>query len=226
MSSLPEDLDRLLHDLRGPLSGALTNLELLRLLISDGEVPPAATVEHGRHGTRPTPGCIACAQQTRERAHEELLRLKTLMMAAFEVVALERGELAIVDLRDVVERALKEHDVGGAVLAEGRWPRVRIDERLVGLAVAHLVRNALQSTAATGVARPPRVSATPAGPAQVALTVRDWGAGLRSTNPKILVRLRGVGLVTAERVARLHGGVLSFGSPGEGAEVTLTLPAA
>jgi signal transduction histidine kinase len=222
MSSLPEDLDRLLHDLRGPLSGALTNLELLRLLLTEDE---ASSSDHAAH-QKPTPGCPSCALQTRERAYDELLRLKTLLSSAFEVMALERGQLNVVGLREVVERALKEHDVPGAILAEGPWPAVRVDERLVGLAVAHLVRNALQSTVTAGASRPPQVSAAPAGPRLVALHVRDWGLGLPSTNPKILVRLRGVGLVTAERVARLHGGTLRFASPGEGAEVTLTLAAA
>jgi signal transduction histidine kinase len=36
---------------------------------------------------------------------------------------------------------------------------------------------------------------------------------------------RGVGLVTVERIVRLHGGELRFESPGEGTVVTLALPA-
>jgi signal transduction histidine kinase len=62
-------------------------------------------------------------------------------------------------------------------------------------------------------------------PGRVSLVVRDWGTGFQSTNPKVLVRLGGRGLLFAERVARLHGGRLSFASPGDGAEVRLTLPA-
>lgn len=204
MPPLPEDLDRLLHDLRGPLNAAVMHLEVIRRLIPAGDAAHAGV----------------------DTIQQELLRLASLLPAAFDVVALERGELTVVNLRDLVERALKEQSLGSVVLAEGPWPEVRVDERLVALAVGHLVRNALQSTAAAGAARPPRVSASRSGSRQVALTVRDWGRGLRSTNPKVLVRLRGVGLVTAERVARLHGGALTFGSPGDGAEVTLTLPAA
>jgi len=204
MPPLPEDLERLLHDLRGPLNAAIMHLEVIRRLTPEGDQ----------------------AQVSVDTIQQELLRLAALLPAAFDVVALERGDLSAVNARDLVERALKEHGLGGVVLAEGPWPDVRVDERLVGLALGHLVRNALQSTAAAGASRPPRVSASPSGAGQVALTVRDWGGGLRSTNPKVLVRLRGVGLVTAERVARLHGGALSFGSPGVGAEVTLTIPAA
>jgi signal transduction histidine kinase len=65
------------------------------------------------------------------------------------------------------------------------------------------------------------------------LAVRDWGAGLPTANPKLLVRLlhstksghRGVGLVTAERVARLHGATLGFEALPDGARVTLLFPA-
>ena len=204
MPPLPEDLDRLLHDLRGPLNLAVMHLEIMRRLIPEGDA----------------------AQASVDTVQQALLRLASLLPAAFNVVALERGELTIVNSRDLVEGALKEQALGGVVLADGPWPDVRVDERLVALAVGHLVRNALQATAAASGSRPPRVSARAKGAEEVALVVRDWGGGLRSTNPKLIVQLRGVGLVTVERVARLHGGTLSFGAPGEGAEVALTLPAA
>jgi sensor histidine kinase regulating citrate/malate metabolism len=65
--------------------------------------------------------------------------------------------------------------------------------------------------------------------------VRDWGSGLKITNPKLLIRLmhstkpghQGIGLVSVDRVVRLHGGSVSFESPAEGgAVVSLTLPTA
>jgi signal transduction histidine kinase len=66
------------------------------------------------------------------------------------------------------------------------------------------------------------------------VTVRDWGPGLPTTNANLLIRLlhstkpghRGLGLVTVERIARLHGGSLTFESPDDGAIATLTLPEA
>jgi signal transduction histidine kinase len=68
----------------------------------------------------------------------------------------------------------------------------------------------------------------------VGLRVRNWGSRLPSTNPKVLIRLfhsskpghRGLGLVTADRIARLHQGSLEFESPPDGVLVTLVLPAA
>jgi signal transduction histidine kinase len=94
------------------------------------------------------------------------------------------------------------------------------------LAIAHLVRNALAASRAAGrTHQPPRVAVDTGEPGHVTLVVRDWGTGFKHSNPKGLVRLAGVGLLTVERVARLHGGRLSFASPGDGAEVRLTLPA-
>jgi signal transduction histidine kinase len=68
----------------------------------------------------------------------------------------------------------------------------------------------------------------------VALVVRDEGPGLRTTNSRALIRLAisaagrpSVGLLTVERVARLHGGALDLGAArGGGAEAVLTLPTA
>ena len=100
---------------------------------------------------------------------------------------------------------------------------------LLSVAISQLLWNAVESTATDS--RPPEVSAS-RGSDGVALIVRDWGGGLPTTNPKLLIRLlhstkpghRGLGLITAERVARLHGGTLTFESPKDGAQVTLRLP--
>jgi signal transduction histidine kinase len=69
----------------------------------------------------------------------------------------------------------------------------------------------------------------------VAIVVRDWGTGFRTTNPRVMVRLSastkagraGLGLMTADRVARLHGGSLELAEgEGGGAEIRLTLKVA
>jgi nitrogen fixation/metabolism regulation signal transduction histidine kinase len=112
------------------------------------------------------------------------------------------------------------------------------DARLLTVAIAHLLRNALASTRAAGPhRRAPRVSAEVTDDGRVALRVRDWGVGLKSANPKVLVRLaaapggapprgRGVGLLATERIARLHGGTVAFTQLEDGAEVALLLPGA
>lgn len=205
MDGLPEDLHRLLHDLRGPLNAVQMHVEVLkRLALAD----PAALA-------------------SLEAIAQEVARLARMLPAAFEVVALEPGECLDHDLRVLVEAALDEQDLHGIVVTEGSWPRVHGDARLLRLAVAHLARNAL----AVGGSRPPEMHARDDGRAAT-LMVRDWGPGLRTTNPRALIRLGlphgerpRVGLVIVERVARLHGGRLEFASPLEGgAEVRLILP--
>jgi signal transduction histidine kinase len=213
MPSLPAELDRLLHDLRGPLNSAVMHLEVLRRVAF------------------PDPS----AKQSLDTLHEQLQRLAVMLPVAFDVVGVELGPTRPLSLSDVVAGAARE--VGAEItVAEGPWPHVMGDERLLTTAVAHLLRNAVEATRAAKAPRPaPRVSAAVRPGGEAVLTVRDWGVGLKSTNAKILTRLtssaagvrpRGIGLLTAERVARLHGGELGFVAHADGAEVSLTLPIA
>lgn len=206
---LPGELARLLHDLRGPLNSVVVHLEVLKRAAIDD---PAA-VESVR----------AVLQQ--------ITRLTDMLPAAFGVVALEAGPRRPVPLRPLVESLLARHGWTDVVLAPAPWPAALGDETLLSLAVEHLVRNAREATKPG--APPPRVSATAAGD-RVTVVVRDWGEGVRSTNPRLLIRLMqstkpghgGVGLLIVERVARLHDGSLSLAAPGDGTEVSLTLPRA
>jgi two-component system, NtrC family, sensor histidine kinase HydH len=206
---LPPDLARLLHDVRGPLNSLTFELEFV--------------LKHAAVGN-------TIAEERLRAAQAQLGRLTELLSTAFAVVALECGPITRVDLRAVVEAARAQAGVAVEV-ADGAWPTVVGDAALLTAAVAHLVRNAVEATPAGG--RAPRLSASVAGDA-ARLQVRDWGSGLKTTDPKLLIKLlhstkpghRGLGLVTVERVARLHGGDLRFESPGDGAVVTLTLPAA
>jgi signal transduction histidine kinase len=205
---LPPDLGRLLHDLRGPLNSLTMHVEVLKRTVRDDSL----------------------AEDSLRTVLEQLARLAEMLPAAFAVASLERGDRGLVDLGAVAAAA--RDDAGGPVtLADGRWPTVRGDAELLTLALAQLFRNAVEATAATAGAPPPRVGASVEGD-ETRVTVRDWGCGLRTTNAKLLIRLlhstkpghRGLGLVTVERIARLHGGTLSFESPGAGTLVTLALP--
>ncbi len=211
-TSLPPDLDRLLHDLRGPLNSAVIHLEVVK---------------------RAGPGDPA-AKQSLDTLAQELARLSRMLPAAFAVLAVEPREMATVDLREVAEQVVRERG-GGTRVADGRWPPVRGDAGLLRLAVSHLLANALEATRAAGPGRPaPRLHVESAARA-VTLVVRDWGPGLRSTNPRVAIRLSasqkpgrvGVGLVMVDRIARLHGGSLALATPPDGgAEARLTLPEA
>ena len=207
---LPPDLGRLLHDLRGPLNSLTMHAEVLKRTVRDDPL----------------------AEDSLRTVLEQLGRLAEMLPAAFAVASLERGDWGVVDLGAVAAAA--RGDAGGPVtLADGRWPTVRGDAELLTLALAHLFRNAVEATAAAAGAPPPQVGASVDGE-ETRVTVRDWGPGLRTTDAKLLIRLlhstkpghRGLGLVTAERIARLHGGTLAFESPGAGTLVTLSLPTA
>ena len=207
---LPPDLGRLLHDLRGPLNSLTMHAEVLKRTVGDD----------------------ATAEESLRTVLQQLARLAEMLPAAFDVASLECGPWAPVDLGAVATTARQA--AGGPVqLATGPWPSVVGDAGLLTEALVQLFRNAIEATAAVGGAPPPEARAVLEDGA-IRLTVRDWGPGLRTTNPKLLIRLlhstkpghRGLGLVTVERIVRLHGGDVTFHSPGVGTQVTLTLPEA
>jgi signal transduction histidine kinase len=204
---LPADLARILHDVRGPLNSLTMHLEVLKR-IARGD---------------------AAAEDSLRTALQQLNRLAEMLPAAFAVTALELGPLGLVDLGALATRVRDGEDAAAVTIAPGGWPSVTGDETLLALALSHLLRNALEATGAG--TRAPEMTGTTSGDTAL-VQVRDWGPGLRTTNPKLLFKLmqstkpghRGLGLVTVERIARLHGGELRFDSPGEGAVVTLALP--
>jgi signal transduction histidine kinase len=203
---LPGELARLLHDLRGPLNSAGIHLEVLKRAVADDPV----------------------AADSLRTIVQQLARVAAMLPDALTVAAIEAGVLQPISLRDVAARAAEPY--GAAVIVEeGAWPTVRGDAAALALALGEVIGNAVEATKEG--APPPRVTAVIAG-GEVIVSVRDRGEGLRTTNPKLLIRLghstkpghRGYGLLIAERVARLHNGRLTFESTPEGATVSLVLP--
>jgi signal transduction histidine kinase len=204
---LPIDLDRLLHDLRGPLNAAVLHLEAAKRMAGD---EPAL-------------------RSSLQSIQQELERLTTMLPLAFSVCALEMGPARPLLLRGIVESAIDEGARKRVEVDPGPWPEIPGDERLLVLAMRQLIANALEASDDDGVVR---VRVEDGGGNTVAVVVRDAGSGFRTRNPSAVMRLMastkaghlGIGLLVAQRIARFHGGTLTFdAAPDGGGLVRLTL---
>lgn len=199
---LPVDLDRLLHDLRGPLNGVVLHLQALKRLVGDD----------------------ATAQSSLQSIQKELERLTAMLPVAFGVCALELGPTKRLLLRSIVESATDEATRKRVRVEPGAWPEVDGDERLLVLAMRQLLANALE---AGGEDREVHVAVETGDADTVAIVIHDAGSGFKTRNPNAAVRLMastkqghlGIGLLIAQRIARLHGGGLSIGTAPEGGGV-------
>jgi signal transduction histidine kinase len=205
---LPADLDRLLHDLRGPLNTAVMHLEVLKRLLADDPI----------------------ARASLQSIQQEVERLTAMLPVAVSICALEMGPSRPLLLRGVVESAIDDRERKRVRVDPGPWPEVDGNERLLVLAARQLILNALEASPEDGEVRV-RLEARDGG--MVALVVEDSGAGFKTKNPAAIVHLMagdkpghvGVGLLVAQRIARLHGGALAFETRGGGGAVRLILPA-
>ena len=196
---LPVDLDRLLHDLRGPLNAAVLHLQALKRLAGDD----------------------AAAQASVQSIQKELDRLTAMLPVAFSVCALEMSAPRRLLLRSVVESATDEAMRKRVHVAPGDWPEVEGDERLLVLAMRQLLANAVE---AGGDDRDVRVTVERGEADTVAVVIHDAGPGFKTRNPNAAVRLMvstkqghlGIGLLLAQRVARLHGGALTTATAPDG----------
>ena len=203
---LPVDLDRLLHDLRGPLNAVVMHLEVLKRLAGD-QAPVRASLQS---------------------INQELERLTAMLPLAFAVSALEIDARRPVPLRSVVESAIDDSVRKRVHVEEGPWPKVDGDERLLVLALRQLIANACE---AGGEESEVRIGVTGGVGDVVTVEVRDAGSGFKTRNPNAVVRLMastkpghaGIGLLVAQRVARLHGGTLTFETTPGGGVVRLSL---
>jgi signal transduction histidine kinase len=206
MPPLPADLERLLHDLRGPLNAILMHLQVVRRTVGE----------------------VSAAKPSLDTMQAEVDRLSRMLTAAFDVLAVERGAGERASLRALVEQALAESEPPGPVcVAAGEWPDVEGDPTLLKHAIWAAVDRALAATRDAGEPRPPEVSVE-SSEETVTLVVRDWAPRPRSTDPRVALRLSPTSsardLVGADRIARLHGGALRLAAAEPGGEVRLVLP--
>jgi two-component system sensor histidine kinase MtrB len=180
-----------------------------------------------------------------ELLQAELDRFESLLTDLLEISRFDAGFAALdaehADLVPIIERVAERltglaERVGVAI--ELRLPETpviaEVDPRRVERVLRNLVGNAVEH----GESRPVRVTVA-ADDAAVAITVRDYGIGLKAGEERLVFnrfwradpsRARqtggtGLGLSISAEDARLHGGWLeAWGAPGEGAQFRLTLP--
>jgi len=187
------------------------------------------------------------AARAAELLQKELDRFETLLADLLEISRFDAGaaalELAEVNLVDVAHRVVDQASVlaaqrGVRVVVEAPLPCVaEVDERRIERVLRNLVSNAIDHANVRGDAR--AVVRVGCDPHAVAVTVRDYGVGLRPGESAMVfnrfwradpARARstggtGLGLAIALEDAQLHGGWLqAWGAPEAGAQFRLTVP--
>ena len=203
---------------------------------------PIAVLQAGHEAlldgiTEPTPDQLASL-------HDEVLRLARMVADLQTLAAADAAALHLTrqpcDLAGIAATAADslagQFDAAGITLDRKLTPvGIDADPRWLHQVITNLLTNALKFTAAGGRVT---VEAGPVAPHAV-LTVTDTGAGIPADElPRIFDRFwrgrqamqfsgSGVGLAVAAELARAHDGQLTARSqPGQGTEMTLTLPLA
>jgi two-component system phosphate regulon sensor histidine kinase PhoR len=194
------------------------------------------------------------AMRDREAADDFLARIDHEVDGLTELVGdllaltrMESGDDAF-DLRDVdaadlvrqaatrLEPLATRAQIRLATATDASGARVRVDPLRMSQVLANLVHNAIKFTAAGGTV----TLGTTATPTDVALFVRDNGAGIDpadldriferffKSDPSRATGGTGLGLAIAKHAVQAHGGTIAAasGGRGHGATVTVTLPRA
>src|SRR5262249_9429394 len=136
-----------------------------------------------------TIGDAGTAKPSLDTIQSEVDRLARMLTAAFDVLTVEGCEGERSSLRTLVEEALGESGgIDPVSVAPGEWPDVQGDPTLLKQAIWAAVERALVATREAQGSRPPEVSVESTADT-VTLVVRDWAAGTRSTDPRVLLRL-------------------------------------
>lgn len=212
------------HELRTPITTIRMAADVLHE--SREELPPALA-------------------RSSELLQTQLDRFEALLADLLEISRHDAGAVALdtdtIDLRSLVSGVVD----AASPLAERRSCTLTVDlpdqpvvAEVDPRRIERVLRNLLANAVEHGEGQPVEV-ALRGGPGGVAVTVRDYGAGLRPGDAALVfgrfwradpARARssggtGLGLSIALEDARLHGGWLqAWGHPGEGSVFRLTLP--
>ena len=131
-----------------------------------------------------------------------------------------------IDLGQLVAQTVACHALDRTVVAAGPWPTGVGDPELLATAIAHLVRNAVAATAASGP--PPHISGATSPDGAVSLIVRNaCGDEVPPLAADGSPAARGHlgGLATVVRIVRLHRGTLTYERQGGALVARLSMPA-
>jgi two-component system sensor histidine kinase MtrB len=212
------------HELRTPLT----------------TVRMAADVLHASREQFP-PGLARSA----ELLVDELDRFEALLKDLLEISRLDAGveELTaeLTDVRPIVDRAVEQVGVIAGTAGtpiEVELPEDEVQAEVDARRVERILRNLLGNAVDHGEGKPVRVRLA-GNEHAVAVTVRDYGVGLRSGEAELVFNRfwradpsrnrhtggTGLGLAISQEDARLHGGTLeAWGEPDRGACFRLVLP--
>jgi two-component system phosphate regulon sensor histidine kinase PhoR len=214
------------HELRTPLSALKIMVETLR----DGAIddPAAASdflarIDHEVDGLTALVGDLLTLSR---------LESETDALELHEVLAADLARAAAARLEPLAARA--KVTLGTATDASGA--RIRVDRAAMDQVLANLVHNAIKFTPSGGTV----TLGTSATPTEVALFVRDTGAGIDpadreriferffKSDPSRATGGTGLGLAIAKHAVQAHGGTIGVASDGRGhgATFTVTLPRA
>jgi len=203
---------------------------------------PVAVLQAGHEAlldgiTDPTPDQLASLRDEVLRLARMVGDLQTLAAADAAALHLTRRPCDLASIAAAAADSLAgQFEVAGIILERRLTPVViDADQRWLHQVITNLLTNALKFTAAGGRVT---VEAGPTG-SKAVLTVTDTGTGIPADElPRIFDRFwrgrqamqlsgSGIGLAVAAELARAHDGQLTARSqPGQGTEMTLTLPRA
>ena len=222
---------------------AAGSVPILMLTAKAGEEDRIAVLQAGHEAlldgiTQPTPDQLASLRDEVLRLARMVGDLQTLAAADAAVLHLTRRPCDLASIAAAAADSLAGQFEAAGILLERRLTAVGIDAdpRWLHQVITNLLTNALKFTPAGGRVT---ITAGPSGAKQAVLTVTDTGTGIPADElPRIFDRFwrgrqaaqlsgSGIGLAVAAELARAHGGQLTARSqPGQGAELTLTLPGA
>ena len=185
----------------------------------------------------PTPGQLGSLRDEVLRLAQMVGDLQTLAAAEAATLRLARQRCDLAAIAGTAADSLAGRFEAAGITVHRKLATVDIlaDPRWLHQAVTNLLTNALKFTPADGQVT---IEAGPAGPDAV-LRITDTGRGIPADElPRIFDRFwrgrdaahvsgSGIGLSVAAELAQAHGGQLTAASqPGQGTQMTLTLPRA